>query len=184
MKAYLLTTATLFGMALMLHGAPADAQSATPRPAPIPPSTPTPAHERMAFFEGTWTVAELPRERAYRERCAWMEGGRRHMICRARSRTSAGESRESVSMFSFRPADSTYLYYGLRAGGAVEQLTGRAMPDGWEFLGETGAGPTRERKRVTIARLTDGRFRLVEAVARGDAPFSAADSIHYVPARE
>jgi hypothetical protein len=177
------SSAAALVVALLLHPAPADAQSGVaPRPASVPASAPTPAHERLTFFEGTWTVAEMPLERAYRERCAWMEGGRRHMICRARSRTATGESRESLSMFSYQPSDSSYLYYGLRPGGAVEQLKGRAMPDGWTFFGETGSGPSRERKQVTITRLSNARFRFIEAVARGDAPFAAADSIHYVPA--
>jgi hypothetical protein len=180
MKSYLLG-ATI--AALMLPPSSATAQTAAaPRPAPVSPSTPSAPHERMAFFEGTWTIPEFPPERAYRERCAWMEGGRRHMICRARSRAANGESRESISMFSYRAADSTYLYYGLRPSGASEQLTGRATLEGWEFLGETGVGASRERKRVTIRRLPDGRFRFLEAVARGDSAFSAPDSIHYVPA--
>ena len=174
----------LFVAALLLRPGLAAAQTGASRPAPVSPSTPSPAHERLAFFEGTWTVSELPPERAYRERCAWMEGGRRHIICRARSRSASGEAREAMSMFSFRPADSTYLYYGLRAGGAVEQLTGRATAHGWEFSGETGSGVSRERKLVTISRLSDQRFRFIEAVAHGEAPFSAADTIHYVPAVE
>ena len=86
-------------------------------------------------------------------------------------------------MFSFRAADSTYVYYGLRPGGATQMLTGQATADGWAFQGEEGGGPTRRRTVVRIARLSGGRFRFVEQVAVGDAPFAAADTIHYRPAR-
>jgi hypothetical protein len=160
---------------------PPAAQS--PAPArPVPPDVPSTPHERLTFFEGAWTVADLPPERRYRETCAWMEGGRRHMICRTRSLAQSGQWRESISMFSYRAADSTYLYYGLRSGGAVEALLGRPTADGWQFSGDRGVGPGRQRVEVTIARLAAGRFRLVERVADGDGPFGAADTVHYVPA--
>ena len=63
-------------------------------------TTASPPHERLAVLEGTWWVAELPAERGFRERCAWLEGARRHMVCRSRSRNAAGEWREGLSMFS------------------------------------------------------------------------------------
>ncbi|HEU4722074.1 MAG TPA: hypothetical protein VFS59_11985 [Gemmatimonadaceae bacterium] len=152
---------------------------------PAPPSQPSAPHERLSFFEGFWTVEEVPAERGFRERCSWMEGGRRHMVCRSRSRSAAGEWREGLSMFSYRPMDSTYLYYGLRSGGGTQQLIGRAAADGsaWEFTGDEVTAAGRMRTLVRIARLPNGRFRFVEQTARGDAPFTTADTIHYRPAR-
>jgi hypothetical protein len=142
-------------------------------------------HERLAFFEGIWTVEEVPAARELRERCAWMEGERRHMVCRSRYKSGLGEWRESLSMFSFRSADSSYIYYGLRPSGATQALVGRPTADGegWEFRGEEGAGPARERTLVRITRLHGGRFQFIEQTARGDAPFAAADTVHYRPAR-
>ena len=147
-----------------------------------PPDAPTPAHERLTFFEGTWTVKEVPPERRYRETCAFMEGGRRHMVCRTRSIAASGRLRESMSIFSYDPTDSTYLYYGLRSGGAVETLRGRPSEGGWRFSGERGEGPARVRVLVTISRVPGGQFRLVEQTAAGDAPFGAGEAVHYVPA--
>lgn len=173
----------LLSLAATLAAAPSlGAQPAAPAPSPATPSAP---HERLAFFEGEWTVEELPAARAFRERCAWLEGGRRHVVCRSRSKSAAGEWREGLSMFSFRPADSSYVYYGLRPGGVTQQLVGRATADGagWEFQGEEGAGPARQRTLVRIARLPGGRFRFVERTALGDAAFAGADTIHYRPAR-
>lgn len=151
---------------------------------PASPSQPSAPHERLTFFEGVWTVEELPAERGYRERCSWMEGGRRHMVCRNRSRSAEGDWREGLSMFSYRAMDSTYLYYGLGRSGGTQQLLGRAAPDGavWEFTGDETTSEGRVRTLVRIVRLPNGRFRFVEQTARGDAPFTTADTIHYRPA--
>lgn len=169
---------TLCVMATTVHA------QAAPATRPAPPTTPSAPHERLSFFEGFWTVEEIPAERAFRERCAWLEGGRRHMVCRSRSRSAAGEWREGLSMFSYRPVDSSYVYYGLRPGGATQQLVGGVSPDGatWEFTGDEPRPDGRLRTLVRIARLENGRFRFVEQTARGDAPFTTADTIHYRPA--
>ena len=173
----------LLGITLGVSASSLHAQAPTaPRPSPATPSAP---HERLGFFEGSWTVDELPADRAFGERCAWLEGGRRHVVCRSRSRTSAGEWREGLSMFSYRPADSTYVYYGLRPSGGTQLLLGNSSPDGaaWEFRGDEGAGGDRLRTLVRITRLENGRFRFVEQTARGDSAFSGADTVHYRPAR-
>lgn len=147
--------------------------------APTPPSAPSARHEPLAFLEGLWTVEGLPAAREFRERCTWMEGGRRHVVCRSRSRSAAGDLREGISIFSYRPADSTYLYHGFRSSGAVETMEGRATAVGWEFHAGSGAGASRERARVTIVRRPDGNFLLLAATATGDAPFGAADTTRY-----
>ena len=170
------TCLLLLGAAIA--AAPRAARAQTPVPAG--PNAPTTAHERLAFFVGDWTVAGSPPERAFREQCTWMAGGRRHVLCRSRFRTSGGEWREGLSIFSYRAADSTYLYHGFRSGGAVEALTGRATPDGWEFGTESGTGADRQRLRVTITRQPDGRFQLVDATATGEGPFVPGDTTRYV----
>ena len=88
-------------------------------------------------------------------------------------------------MFSYRAADSSYVYYGLRASGATQLLVGRPSADGaeWEFRGEEGTGGDRVRTLVRITRLPNDRFRFVEQTARADVPFGAADTVHYRPAR-
>jgi hypothetical protein len=105
------------------------------------------------------------------------------MVCRSRWRAGDGTWREGVSIFSYRTADSTYLYHGFRSGGAVETLTGRATADGWRFGAESGSGDARQRVRVTITRLADGNFHLVEATAEGDGAFVSGDTTRYVRLR-
>lgn len=148
--------------------------------APITPMTPVPEHEALGFFEGSWTVEERPAEQQLVETCAWLPSGRRHMVCRSTWLLPTGP-REGWSIFSYSAVDSTYLYYGLRAGGAVEPMRGRRMADGWEFLNEDGVGPTRQRARVTITQLEARRFRLTAESAVGDGPWTVEGTEHYVP---
>jgi hypothetical protein len=149
---------------------------------PVTPMTPSPPHEALTFFEGSWTIEERPASEGFVETCGWLPAGRRHMVCRS-TWTGPSGAREGWSIFSYGAADSTYLYYGLRAGGAVEPMSGRILADGWEFLSEVGAGPTRQGLRVTITRLAPQRFRLVASSSIGDGPWTVVDTEHYVPAR-
>lgn len=158
-----------------VFGAPVAAQPAAT------PMTPSPPHEALSFFEGSWTIEERPAPQEFVEACAWLPAGRRHMVCRSTWLAASG-AREGWSIFSYRAADSTYLYHGLRAGGAVEPMQGRQLPDGWEFLSEAGVGAERQRMRVVITQLAAQRFRLVASAATGDGPWEVVGTEHYVPA--
>jgi len=169
--------ATLVASVAMLVGISAPVV-ALAQATPLTPSTP---HEALSFFLGSWTIEERPAEQQFVEACDWLPAGRRHMVCKSTWRTASG-AREGWSIFSYRAADSTYLYYGLRAGGAVEPMQGKQVADGWEFTSEAGVGASRQRLRVTITRLEAQRFRLVAASAAGDGPWVVAATEHYVPA--
>jgi hypothetical protein len=170
MRRFLFTLGLALPMSLSAQGT---------QPTPVTPMTPMAAHEALAFFEGSWTTEERPADQAFVETCAWLPAGRRHMVCRSTWRTASGP-REGWSIFSYRSSDSTYLYYGLRAGGAVEPMRGRRLVDGWEFLSESGEGASRQRVRVTITRVNPKRFRLVAEAAVGDNPWTIQDTEHYV----
>ncbi len=149
--------------------------------APVTPMTPSPPHEALTFFEGSWTTEERPASQGFVETCAWLPAGRRHMVCRS-TWTGPSGAREGWSIFSYSAADSTYLYYGLRPGGTVEPMRGRRLADGWEFLSEVDSGPTRQSVRVTITQLEPQRFRLVASAAVGDGPWAVVDTEHYIAA--
>lgn len=141
------------------------------------PMTPSPPHEALAYFEGSWTTEESPPDQKFVETCAWMKAGRRHMLCRSTWNTATGP-REGLSIFSFNSPDSTYLYYGLGAGGAVEAMRGRPTPGGWLFTAERGTGPARQRERVTISRTSTG-FLLVAESALGDGAWKVDATVNY-----
>ena len=87
-------------------------------------------------------------------------------------------------MFSYRPVDSAYVYYGLRSSGATQLLVGRRAADGsWTFGGEERDSVGSVHTRVGISRLPGGRFRFVEQTSRDGVTYGAADTVHYRPAR-
>lgn len=144
------------------------------------PITPSPPHEALTFFEGSWTTEESPAASKFVETCNFLNAGRRHMICRSTWNVASGQ-REGMSIFSYSQADSTYLYYGLRASGLVEQLRGRRTNDGWVFESTPGSGVTRLRSRVTISTVGPSRFKLVAESATGDGPWKVEGTDHYRP---
>ena len=149
--------------------------------APASPMVPSAPHEALAFFEGTWTTVGMPPEREYRERCGWMEGGRRHMVCHTRLRATDGKWRESYSIFSYRPSDSTYLYHGIRSGGAIETLSGQRTENGWQFWSDVDSDVARRRTRVTITQRPERGFRLVAETASGDGAWQLAGApVEYI----
>ena len=144
------------------------------------PLTPSEPHEALTFFEGSWTTEERPAESRFVETCKFLNAGRRHMICHSRWHVPSGQ-REGISIFSYNEADSTYLYYGLRPGGLVEQLRGRRLKDGWVFESAAGKGDPPVRSRVTISTVAPGRFKLVAESATGDGPWQVEGTEHYRP---
>lgn len=143
--------------------------------------TPSTPHEALAFFEGSWTIEERPAEWGLVETCSFMEGGRRHMICRSAWTLPSGP-RTSMSIFSYSEADSAYLYYGLRTNGLVVTMRGQPQPEGWEFVSESGTGTTRTRARVIIKRLSKERFRLTSEFGPADGQSVSVSTDHYRPA--
>jgi hypothetical protein len=158
--------------AALMCAAPLAVQ-AEPEPAPRPtaksPSTPEQPYEQLAFFLGNWIDAEAPPERqAYPERCNWMEGGRRHVVCRTRSRTKTGEWRESLSMFSYRATDKRARPASGRGSRSRASRTEASASGGRKPAETSRSRPARrrttsQRRRSSRARRPHGRGALGHA---------------------
>lgn len=142
------------------------------------PASPSPAHERLTFFEGDWTVAGMP---DFRETCAWLPEGRRHMVCRARSMSATGP-REGWSIFSYNAGDSAYTYHGFRAGGSVIVYQGHEDAGVWRYIGEHGSGTAHTRTRITITPQPDRGFVFVQETSIANGPWKASEEVRYVRA--
>ena len=145
---------------------------------PMPPTAPSPLHDALVFFEGTWTVDGANAPDGFREQCSWLPDGRRHMVCRSRWQTASGP-REGMSVFSVDAATGDYLYHGFRAGGSVVTQRGRREGEAWIFTAERGAGAERERSRTRIEGDPSGGFVLTDEAARGDGPWSLRGQVRY-----
>ena len=146
--------------------------------AQTPPSTPSSPHERLAFFEGTWTTSDATPEDDFIETCAWLPEGRRHMVCRTRWKSAAG-AREGMSIFSYDAAAGDYRYNGFRPGGAWISQRGLPTERGWQFTSERGEGAARVRTRIGIEPAASGEFRFRSETSTGDGPWTAGGDIVY-----
>lgn len=138
-------------------------------PAPAAAQTASGPHERLAFFEGTWTDSLRP---GYRETCSWLAPRRRVLACRAG--WMAGEdSVEAMAIYSYDRRDSTYVYYGAFPNGTFH-LVGRPDRDGWRFepVGQIDERPLQLRYHLTPVA---GGVRYVEEASENGAPWRVTE---------
>jgi hypothetical protein len=174
----------LTGLILPLQAA---AQDARPR-RPADPLVPSRPHERMSFFEGTWSMepggyfkggGRTP-STAHEETCAWLPGGRRHMICRSwRERAGDSTRREAIYILSYREADSTYVAHFAFSNGANLVYHGRPEGDRWIMnLQPTPLWPANERLR-TIITAVPGGLRYVEEHSVDGGPWAITEDYRH-----
>jgi hypothetical protein len=160
------TLAPIAAIGLAAQGTPASSR-------PNAPTTPRPAHERLAAFEGEWVIADSTVGGSSHDSCAWLAGGRRHMICR-RSTNAADGAREQMLIYSYRGSDSTYTVTVLLAGGQLWSYAGRPAGNRWELnlVSVRPDGPLRLRQ--VIVALPD-TLHFVEEVSENGGPWRLSD---------
>ena len=150
-------------------------QTVTP---PLPPNVRSDAHERLAFLEGSWEVEESPPEQDFVETCAWLPGGRRHMVCSSSWQAPAG-AHEALSVLSHDAGAGCYLYHGFRAGGSVVVQRGHFEGDSLVFMDDVPATAGAVRTRVRLTPQRDGSVSFVEESCEGTGPWSAGERLTY-----
>jgi hypothetical protein len=135
-------------------------------------------------FEGTWIESGSSTDRASRDSCAWLAGGRRHMICRRVTDFASGP-REQMMIYSYRRSDSTYPVTVLLAGGQVWNYAGRPEGDRWVFNLVSARSDGAQRLRQVIAVGADS-LHFLEQVSENGGPWrltDASEDYRYVRAR-
>lgn len=160
----LLVVANTFSIVAPVAGA-APMQGTAPR-------SPRPAHERLEFLEGTWTRRDLPAGETFRDTCAWLPEGRRHMICRQRAESSRGAT-EQMAIFSYRGTDTTYLLTVLLATGQVWRYEGRPDADRWIFNRVSSPSGSPQLRQVLIP--AGDTIRFLEEVSENGRPWRLSD---------
>ena len=121
----------------------------------------TAAHQKLAFFEGEWTVEGS--EASYRERCTWLEG-RLFLVCKAEETTPSGVA-SSMSVFGYSSEEQAYTYYGFGSSGSVRTLRGWLEGDKWVFTGTRDRGALATRWQIAIRPTQRGfHFRQEKSV--------------------
>ena len=160
----------------------AAAQEPRPRQRPDP-ATPSPAYERMKLFEGTWVPDPDTSVSGGRapgaglvETCAWLVGGRRHMVCRTSYPVEGSSSpRESMYILSYREADSTYIAHFAFPQGDNLVYHGRPEGDRWVLdLQPSPLLPANKRFREIIT-VVPGGLRYVEEQSVDGGPWTVTE---------
>lgn len=173
---------------LLLPFLPFDAfaQSASP-PVPASPAQPSAPHERMSFFEGTWSMQSAPyikdqpagtQSGNHEETCAWMPGGRRHMVCRS-WRERKGVRSEAMYILSYRAEEDIYIAHHAFAGGANLTYHGRFDGERWmmDMVSAPNLSPN-QRFRTIITRVPDG-VRYVEERSIDGGPWEVTEDYRF-----
>jgi hypothetical protein len=141
------------------------------------PSRALAPHERLAVFEGTWTLAEAGEGPSFQETCAWLPEGRRHLVCRSRF-WSEQRAVEHMMVYSYTRADSTYVVTAFLAPGQVWRYVGGPDADRWVFDLETDrADGPRIRTVVTVRPDT---LHFVEEVSEDGGAWRTTEDYRHV----
>ena len=150
---------------LLLEPTAAFAQDAR-RAKPKPPTEPNAPHERMTFFEGTWSLVPVTGKpaAAHEETCAWMAGGRRHMICRS-WRERDGVRSDAMYIMSYREEGDIYIVHHAFPSGDTVTYHGKFEGERWmmEMVSAPGL-PKTHRFREIITAVPEG-VRYVEELS-------------------
>jgi hypothetical protein len=156
-----------------------------------PPARPDPSvvsalHEKMTFFEGTWSPepdssvksgATTPAQGE--ETCAWLPGGRRHMVCRSWSQRP-GETirRERIQILSYQAHNNTYLAHFAFPNGDTVTYVGRVDGDRWVMeMQPSPLLPSNHRFREIITKVGNS-LRFVEERSVDGGPWSVTEDYY------
>lgn len=161
----------LLSVALSVSPLPVLAQAADPR-------RPRLVHERLAVFEGTWRNTDPAAADSIVEVCAWLEGGRRHMVCRQRWNLPA-RTVEHATIYSYRGRDSTYIVTALLATGQVWTYHGRPDGNRWTFDLQSNRPDNPQRLRMIVTVVAD-TIHFVEQSSEQGGPWKITEDYRHV----
>ncbi len=137
--------------------------------------------QELELYVGSWTVLGAGSEN-WRETCAWLPAGGRHVVCQGRDKVD-GVPSESLSVYSYDAAAREYVYHGFRPDGSFESERGQRTATGFLFASDKGSGAERVRTRFTVTELGNGHFLGTSEIAKGDGPFVVRSKAEYVRSR-
>jgi hypothetical protein len=135
-----------------------------------------PPVERLSVFEGTWTREDVPAGATFRETCAWLAGGRRHLVCQTEFQ-SASRTAQMIKVHSYR--QETYVVYAVMGDGQAWTYTGGPDGDRWIFNVQSNRPNDPRRLRIVITPAKD-RVRFVEESSTNNGPWQTTEDYTYV----
>jgi len=148
---------------------------------------PTPEHQRLGYFVGTWTTEGEMKpgpmgpggKMTSKDRCEWFEG-RFAVVCHATGTTPMGPAK-SIGILSYSSEEKVYTYYGIDNSGMVMTAAarGKVQDDTWTYTDEGMMGGQKYQSRVTIKPLSPTAYTFSMEMQGPDgkwAPFVEAKS--------
>jgi hypothetical protein len=136
------------------------------------------ASDRLAVFEGNWTREDAVPPVTFRQTCAWLAGGRRHMVCSARVQRATGTAEEAIWVASSRATDATFVVYWAPGSGPAMTYTGG--PDGDRLIFNLES-PSESRRRMRIVVTPSANaLRFVEESSENGGPWRVTEDYKYV----
>jgi hypothetical protein len=130
-------------------------------PASAEPPRPSPEHERLGFFVGSWKGEGILKDNPFMpggkfsssETCEWFEG-RFAVVCRGSGQGPMGPSK-SLGIMSWDPEGKVYLYYAIDNSPMAMSTVPRGTVAGevWTYLDESKMGGQTFRSRYVLTRL-------------------------------
>lgn len=140
------------------------------------PAQAIPPAERLAVFEGTWAREGAQAGSAFSETCAWLAGGRRHMVCHSERQTPAGPV-QNLKVHSYR--NQTYVVYAVMGNGPAWTYTGGPEGERWIFNFQSDRPNNVQRLRMVITPTGD-RLRFVEESSTNGGPWETTEDYTHV----
>jgi hypothetical protein len=122
---------------------------------------------RLSAFEGSWRMLDDGSGQSVTETCGWLEGGKRHMVCRT-TLTGGGRRSQNEVVMNYRGRDSTYTVNSFIGSGPLMTYLGKFDGERWvlDYQGQPGAT---QRLRMLIQAGTDTIHFMEESSEYGGA---------------
>ena len=131
----------------------------------------SPPVERLSVFEGTWAREGAPATETSRETCAWLPGGRRHLVCQEEMTTPKGTV-ANLKVLSYR--QKMYVVYAVMGNGPAWTYSGGPEGDKWILNLQSDRPDNPQRLRMVITAAQD-RIRYVEESSMNGGPWQTTE---------
>lgn len=164
----------LLGALLLAFGARAMAQG------PSGPPQPGPEHKKLAYFVGKWNSEGEEKASPFgpggkftgTETCEWFTGNF-SVVCHSEGKAPEG-SFKAVSIFSYDPAERTYVFFETNNYGENIYSRGTVEGDTWTWNNEFKMGGKPARARYTMKQVSGDVATYKLEMGSGDGPMAVA----------
>jgi len=126
------------------------------------PARPSPEHEKMGYFVGTWKVTGEMMENPVMpagsfettDNCRWFDGGFA-VVCETEGQGPAGKM-TGLGIMAYSPEEKVYTYYGLGNDGMAMTSLPKGTVEGntWTYLDESEMGGMTVKSRWVMEQLS------------------------------